>query len=418
MNLIRENVSFYLLLLLIVTYVLGLMLAANISLGLFFLSSFLVSDFKKRFISAIRDLRVWCFSTLFFLTLLGVIHSEDVSEGFKYVEMKVAILLLPFPLKIIKLSNRQFNLTLVFYISVCFIATLIGLGNGFINYLDTGEDKYFYNNWLTYPINSQAVYFSTYLNLSIIFIVFLNLKGFFKNKGLKILAYSLIAYFLIFSAMLASRLSMVIIYIIGLGYLVYWIKTQRKFKMALILLGGIIVLLVIMLIAFPKTFKRFKSITNTEFNYGNMKSENHFNEEISDKNWNGLTLRLAIWSCAKEIIKDNPVIGVGTGDYTSSLYAKYREKGFYYGIKKQYTAHNTYLYVLISFGFVGLAIYTFSLIYPLMIALKDNNALYLIFLFLLLSAFLTENMLGRYIGIIFFTLFNGLLAFQPIKANN
>ena len=106
--------------------------------------------------------------------------------------------------------------------------------------------------------------------------------------------------------MLASRLSLVIIFLMGFVYLLYWIITERRYKVGLGLLGSVLILIFIMAIAMPKTVKRFKSIANTSYSFENMRAENHFNKEISPENWNGLTLRLAIWTCALEVVEKHP----------------------------------------------------------------------------------------------------------------
>lgn len=395
----------------IFTFVMGLMHVANIMLGLLFVS--LVVTKYGYIKSCIKDIKFWCLLTAFILTIVGLLHSADLTEGLKYVEYRLSLLILPLPMYLLRLSKKELNTTLLSFVVSCSIAAVVGIISAMINYFETSDSGYFYNDFLVYPVNNQAVYFSIYINTAIIFLVYLwqsNYITAFKHKALVIIT---IIFFLTFNFMLASRLSIIIIYIFGFGYLIYWAYTKNKLKVGITIAASLVIILLVLINFMPKTLKRFRSVTNTSFSFDNMKAENHFNKEISEENWNGLTLRLAIWSCAWEVVKDNPIVGIGTGDYPKALFDSYEKKGFKYGIQKSYGSHNQYMYFLLITGSMGLILFLASLTYPIWYAWRDGNYLYVIVTLLIMMAFLTENFLNRYIGIFFFALIQGMLLFNP-----
>jgi len=206
---------------------------------------------------------------------------------------------------------------------------------------------------------------------------------------------------------------MLTLYLVGFGYLIYLIKKEKKVKEALIAAGIFLILISGFLIAFPKTLNRFKVLSNVEYDFESRDPGYHFGAPPGENYWTGLTSRLAIWHCTWEIIEDNMIIGVGTGDVKNELFAKYKEKNFYHGLERQYSTHNQYLMVWLSSGLTGLVFFLLMLFYPAYLAWRNGNTLYLVFLLIMIVAFLTENVLYRNPGLMLYGIFNSLLAFKP-----
>jgi len=150
-----------------------------------------------------------------------------------------------------------------------------------------------------------------------------------------------------------------------------------------------------------KTIERFKSLGNTEYEVSNMDDEFHFQKDNADANWNGTTIRLAIWKSAFSVIKENLIYGVGTGDYKNKLHNSFKKNEFYYGIKRNFGIHSMYMYVLFSFGMVGFVIFLASLLLPLIDAFNSTNYLFVIIMGIVLISYLTETILNRYTGVVF-----------------
>ena len=67
-----------------------------------------------------------------------------------------------------------------------------------------------------------------------------------------------------------------------------------------------------------------------------------------------VTMRYEYWKTAAAIIKDNPIIGVGTGDVNNAFLTKYEEIKSPLSQQWRLRAHNQFLTIAVSFGIVGL----------------------------------------------------------------
>jgi O-antigen ligase len=173
--------------------------------------------------------------------------------------------------------------------------------------------------------------------------------------------------------------------------------------------GGFLLAVVGLTILFPKVLKRFGSITHFEYRFDNTNPINHFNGEIKAENWNGLNTRLALWTCARDVIKEKPILGTGIGDVQDDLVKAYKEKNFIFALESNYNSHNQYLDVLLSNGALGLFVFLSFLIYVIQYARQTKNWLLLTILFVFLMSFFTENILNRNQGVVLFSLFIFLL---------
>lgn len=134
--------------------------------------------------------------------------------------------------------------------------------------------------------------------------------------------------------------------------------------------------------------------------------------ETGYANGYSLAMRIEYWKTALSIIKSNPIIGVGTGDVPNSFEAQYIEDNSLLSEVYRKRAHNQYLTILVSLGFLGFSIFLFSLIYPLF-QLKSNTftLVYVSFFIIVICSFINEDTLETQAGVTFFAFFNSLFLF-------
>ncbi len=78
-----------------------------------------------------------------------------------------------------------------------------------------------------------------------------------------------------------------------------------------------------------------------------------------------VSARLEMWHVAVLIFKDNPIIGVGRGNYINEV-GKYVERGLVHREVTQHSQpHNAFLEMMVSKGFLGLVVLLALLFYPL-----------------------------------------------------
>ena len=125
-----------------------------------------------------------------------------------------------------------------------------------------------------------------------------------------------------------------------------------------------------------------------------------------------LTMRLEFWKTASYIIYDHPVIGVGTGDIQDSFNDMYNETNSKLEAVWRLRCHNQYLAIAAAFGFTGLLLFVFYLLYPATILRKEVHYLYWPFFLIALLSFVTEDTLETQSGVTFFIFFQSLFLWQ------
>lgn len=116
------------------------------------------------------------------------------------------------------------------------------------------------------------------------------------------------------------------------------------------------------------------------------------------------------WIYAKvgaEIVSENPLLGVGTGDVNSAYKAFYEKDDRGLEPRFQGISHNQFLTIAIALGVFGFVIFMVSLLYPAFFYRSDY--LYVSFLLVMCVSFLTDNTFDRQSGVTMFAFFNAFL---------
>lgn len=375
-------------------------------IALFF---FILFNVKYRFdaIDFIKSRAYWSITIIVWISVIGMSYttSQNYDEGLKYLERLIVLTVFPPMIYALTNSNTKIDSLNKILKSSILVVFFIGLVNSIIHYKDNWDQSIFYSNNLLQLFDGQAVYYSIYINL-VLSINLINLR----QKSLNHEKWSIELFFLTvcfaYQLLLSSRLSLIIcvFIIIGSAYYLLKLRLSRRIIPVFILL---LIIGVTLLGYFTSStiINRFKSLSHMEYDITSIEEEYHFQDEEKISNWNGLTIRLAIWECAMDVFFDKPILGVGTGNYKSALLGSYTENGFQYGINKNYGSHNQYIYLLITHGIIGLLIFLISISYLSIQAIKMKDYLMAIFITIFMIAFITENIFNRQYGVFIWTFF-------------
>src|SRR5690606_20776188 len=97
-------------------------------------------------------------------------------------------------------------------------------------------------------------------------------------------------------------------------------------------------------------------------------------------NGHSLTMRIYFWKAAFHTIKQNSLLGVGTGDMKQALNATYDEINSPLSQEWRIRPHNQFLSITLSLGIIGLLIFLFGIIYPAYALRKNLPKLFWAFL--------------------------------------
>lgn len=114
--------------------------------------------------------------------------------------------------------------------------------------------------------------------------------------------------------------------------------------------------------------------------------------------------RFELWNATWRVIKDNPWIGVGTGDAVDAVHAELEAMDSELAGTAKHT-HSEYLSLLAMVGFVGFALIVVMFLRAVYKRFKPNSPLLLAWMIAILISFLTEDTLDTLAGILFCTWF-------------
>ena len=130
-----------------------------------------------------------------------------------------------------------------------------------------------------------------------------------------------------------------------------------------------------------------------------------------DANGHSLTQRFEYWKTAFSIIKQNTLLGVGTGDIAKAFDDEYIKINSSLTKQWRLRSHNQYLSITVAFGLIGLCWFLFTLIYPAFKLNMFSDFLYVSFFLIAVISFFTEDTLETQAGVTFYAFFSSFFLF-------
>jgi O-antigen ligase len=376
---------------------------------------FSVTLFKKEnFISLLKSNRLTMWFIAFFVLLaLSLLNTVNLKYGLKVIERSIFFLLFSFIFLVNsnrinkKLIFKSFTVFINFCIIACGICILSALYNTFtyaaVNPFNEVNGNFFAYLKLTQIIKQHPIYFGANLLLAICIIV----SEFFKTSKTLSIKYTpvYLTIFLIFIFLLNSFLLLIVLFFIFIFFIVYYlIKRPKKVRIHHLLL---FVFAVIVPISYSTSFISHK------FNGLNV-VEDFITTDFSGNDFTAIKARRAKAYCSIQLIKDNFLFGVGIGDGNDVLKKYYEKYNFQHGIDRKFNSHNQFLTTSIYLGIFGFIILTIIFIELFYTAIKAKNKLLFLFSLITCCFFITESVLERQIGIVYFVFF-ALLLYSLVK---
>ena len=336
---------------------------------------------------------VLLFSSTYIIYLIAALfYPLDHTSGF-ILEKKMSLLIFPIILFLIpnNIEKDHFRKLLLGFVLASIGITIytniyISIADMPLKYSYYGDTSYAYRSFFEEISGIHPTYISLYLAFSALILVDFG----FKEK--KNLIWYGIAFIICVASLipLAAKLPM-IAFVISFGlYIIIqphiWKKTKYLF---FTLIAGII----ITVLTVPALKIRVDEIINSSFT------------PPQGEVYNSINIRCGIWECSYSLVKENWIMGIGSGqiqEQLNSCYDKYDTNAY---SSMDYNTHNEYFDILLSTGIIGLLSFLFMIVVILYQSLKNKNYLFFSFIILVLLCLTTENILARQGGIVFFTFF-------------
>jgi O-antigen ligase len=330
----------------------------------------------------------------YLLHVIGMLYTTNTAMGGFELEKKLALILFPLfvPVHEIDIVKRR-QVLLLFAIScTMLIVYFLFVASVKYWYLDTIE--YFLAGSLVVPTNIHRVYLSMYLLWSVV--IAFDCIIIFPQKWIRLFCIVMILVLNTAIYLLASRTALLVYFVVMSVYLYEFIFKRKNYVLGMVIfMFGALALSGIML---NKNMREIFTQTYTHINDGN-----------SRRTFSSANLRVIKWKSALEVIQENWLLGVGTGDGTDQLHKKYVEKNFFWGKKYKFNAHNQYLEIWLTLGVVGLISWLAVVYFSIQNARLYQNRLYLNFIIIFSIFIFTECMLNAQKGVVFYAFFSSIL---------
>lgn len=377
----------------------------NLAVGLIGFFSFFYNTFREKYDLLRRRKEIAGMVLFYLLHIVSALVSKDIAEGFSWVVIRMPLLVFPITLGLVYIKQALKERILYAYAVITTITVLVSIVWATFQSISYDDASLLYNDNLTYLLDKQSVYMAFFINLAVFsFGYLLSIKSTMVTKrGLVYISFFIL---LVANFLLASRIAIAILYGSIITVAVYTVIQKRKLMQLGLIVAGMAIVGFLLVNLFPKTINRFRELGYTSYEYSHKGTESHFNMEVTDDQWNGANIRLAVWSCGWDLVKRHPVFGVQLGDKVSSMMEVYTAKHFDFAYNSRRNMHNNYLDILVAFGIVGLLLFLWGFLFePLRqcIRSKDIFGMFVIAAFIL--SFIPETYFDRSIGNMIFAFF-------------
>lgn len=348
----RKQVFFALLCLFVVSFPITYNLNSRviIALGLFFFLD-KRANLKHKINLIKKHKLVFVMIGYFLIQCLGLIYTDDLKRGLDTVTRLLPLVVLPGVIIAEKLNKKDIdkllNLTKFWMVLVMFYLSLYQF---FIEERPISSTVHF--AFETLGISQHYVAILLVVSIMIALHQIYNKENVIINTGSAII---LVLFLFLFS----SRTSIIFL-LISVAIFFYKNFRHYKLKYKFTLLAGVFFVAILGFISSKELRKKTDIlIKTTDFDIEIIKTKNSITFVK-----NTFEQRIMINYASLQIIKSNPVLGVGTGDYLNVLQDEYKKLNFIAGIKGRFNAHNQYFedYIKVGIlGFIGFLILIYAL---------------------------------------------------------
>jgi hypothetical protein len=248
-------------------------------------------------------------------------------------------------------------------------------------------------------------YLGAYCSVSIIILV--DIIRFTRKRWIQIALGLSVIYLSVFIFLIISKSA--IIGLIAAILVIVAVLLGRISKFYLTLLIAIVVSLIVVILV---TNDRVNAFMNKVLKFSALSYEEYDTNIIDSFN-----RRFEMWYCSVKILANNNtwITGVGLGNEQKSLDTCYSHNGYKHMEMNKFNAHNQLLQDFLTGGIL-MALASLGVFFiPLIIAVRSENYPFIGFMVIMITFSITEAVLLRQKGVVFYSLFTCLFLFQSIK---
>jgi O-antigen ligase len=346
---------------------------------------------------------------LYLLMVISLFWTTNLDLTIKGLQKEASLLVVPIAFLFLpKLEKKEIYKVFRWFGFSMVVFAIYSFARAFFRFYETGNQNVFLFNDLV-SIQLNAIYISAFASFCLFYFVALKNKKSIDFISIYILA--------VFVFLLYSKTVFFINAIILVWYYLKKGTAQKSVKWVTLIMG--LTFLFLSVIYVPQVRARFKQEYQTAFVDNTIYSETG----LKDKNSNYITIKKA-WVNSdfhqqsyfpgtafrvfqirifKETFQEQNLWFTGLGQDASEQSIKDKHKQYQlFNEYRYFNFHNQYIQIFAELGVLGFIIFVVMMLLNLKNALSNNNFLHFVFAFTMIVLFLTESVLCRQRGILFF----------------
>lgn len=334
------------------------------------------------------------FTLLFLIQFVWLFNTSDFNRAFYLINCNASMLVLPllfltFENEILKIKGRNILIALI---AGCLAISIVTITRGIYRYETTGDWEMLFYSKLTQNFYHPG-FMSIHISVCIMVLMF-DIIGIEKtfSEGRVLQKSILVGWFILFLILLSSKIGLIALGLIVLISICYGlIKVKNNLFRITVL---IIPLLLSWLIYKAEIGIRIENSIQALTTKENLNT----NEEST-------ALRITALKTSAELIKNNWLFGVGTGDVWPDLRRYYFIESKTACLKEKVIPHNQYLNSFAKHGIIGISVLLFLLFFPLMKSYRQKYWSGFLFMLLIILNCGVEDVFEVQNGVVFTSFF-------------
>ncbi|MBX2914236.1 MAG: O-antigen ligase family protein [Cyclobacteriaceae bacterium] len=296
---------------------------------------------------------VLALSALFWIGLVSFSYTQNIGEGWFRLQQKSLLLVLPLVFGSITFDwRKEFRIIVNVFIITIIVTCIICFSDAILHLISQRSYERFFGHGLVKFINIYPYILALLCLISLLVLVETALGNFqihplYSRRWVQL---TLILFFSIFILLLSVK-QIILAWLILFCIYLLRIKFRRRIIIGMLISCFLLFFISFLLVPTLQT-KLYEVIDGSD-------NTIPLDQDLSlGRNWNGIAIRKAIWTCSLDVIRENLFIGVGIGDAQDVLQSAYETRMFYFASRYNlYNAHSQYIQVLVNFGIVGFIIW-------------------------------------------------------------
>lgn len=346
---------------------------------------------------------IW-FILFFLVHVVGLIHTENMDFGVADIGMKASLIAVPVFLISTKIKLKTKHIINAFLIALLISLVLCYIYAIYKSIVAREDNHWAYFTGSYFSAFMHRSYFATYLAIGTLISVY---KFFDVTKG-KVL-YLILGIVLLVSTVLTFSKAGILILVVMIVPLSYYLIAKYYSRLSgLIAIGVLVITFGVAVGSSSKLSARFELMISGLVNH----------QSTANTSVESSASRMIMWSTSLEVMSENLLFGVGTGDIRDELDKRNYELGNTGVVEKSLNSHNQYLNSGVQLGLLGLIPFLLGFLTAIFVAVKKRDLLLFIMTAAFMLTMLFESFLETQAGLIPSSLFVLLLNLKALETND